>query len=89
MASELAQSTHYIGKFLPDGHLEIPKTIIEQMGLKHGDEVEIAIRKVISMEAEVSISEETCSLIKELVGTKASLKEAVEALTFIATWFTK
>lgn len=37
------------------------------------------------MEAEVSISEETHPLIKELVGTKASLKEAVEALTFIAT----
>jgi len=37
------------------------------------------------MEAEVSISEETNSLIKELVGTKASLKETVESLTFIAT----
>lgn len=83
MTSEIAQNTPYIGKVLTDGHLEIPKTIIEQMGLKHGDEVEIAIRKVIS--PEVSISEETHSLIKELVGTKASLKEAVEALTFIAT----
>jgi hypothetical protein len=37
------------------------------------------------METEVSISEETHSLIKELVGTKASLEEAVEALTIIAT----
>jgi hypothetical protein len=40
MASEVIQSTHYIGTVLPNGHLEIPETIIEQMGLKHGDEVE-------------------------------------------------
>jgi hypothetical protein len=32
MASEAALHTHYIGKVLPDGHLEIPKTIVEHLG---------------------------------------------------------
>ena len=36
MASEVALSTHYIGKVLPDGYLEIPKTIVEHLGLKTG-----------------------------------------------------
>ena len=85
MASEGIQSSHYIGKVLPDGHLEIPQTVFEQMGLKHGDEVEVALRKAKLVEKEISIPEESRSLIKELVGTPKSLKEAVEALTFIAT----
>ena len=85
MASEGIQSSHCIGKVLPDGHLEIPQTVFEQMELKHGDEVEVALRKATSVETEVSIQEETRSLIKELVGTSRNLKEAVEALTFIAT----
>ncbi|HIE29302.1 TPA: hypothetical protein EYP66_18685 [Candidatus Poribacteria bacterium] len=85
MASEEIQSSHYIGKVLPDGHLEIPQTVFEQMGLRYGDELEVALRKATSVETEVSIPEETRSLIKELVGTPKSLKEAVEALTLIAT----
>jgi len=55
------------------------------MGLKHGDELEVALRKAESVETEVSIPEEARSLIEELVGAPKSLKEAVEALTFIAT----
>ena len=85
MASEVVQSTHYIGKVLPNGHLEIPQTVFEQMGLKHGDEVKIALRKATSVETEVSILEGTRSLIEELVGTPRSLKETVETLTLIAT----
>jgi len=85
LASEVVQSTHYIGKVLPNGHLEIPQTVFEQMGLKHGDEVKIALRKATSVETEVSILEGTRSLIEELVGTPRSLKETVETLTLIAT----
>jgi antitoxin component of MazEF toxin-antitoxin module len=85
MAAEDIQSTHYIGKILPDGHLEIPKTVFEQMGLRHGDEVEVALKKSTLVETGFSISEEARSLIEELVGTPKSLKEAVEALTLIAT----
>ena len=85
MASEGIQSSHYIGKILPNGHLEIPQTVFEQMGLKDGDEVEVALSVATSVETEVSIPEETRALIKELAGTPRSLKEAVEALTFIAT----
>ncbi len=85
MASEDIQSTHYIGKILPDGHLEIPQTVFEQMGLSSGDEVEVALRKATSVETELAIPEEARSLIEELVGTPRNLKEAVEALTFIAT----
>lgn len=85
MASEVVQSTHYIGKVLPNGHLEIPQTVFEQMGLKHGDEVKIALRKATSVETEISIPEETRSLIEELVGTPRNLKETVETLTLIAT----
>ena len=85
MASERISNTHYIGKVLPDGHLEIPQSIFEQLGLKHGDEVEVDLRKATSMETKVSIPEEALSLMKELVGTPRSLKEAVETLTFIAT----
>jgi len=55
------------------------------MGLKHGDELEVALRKAESVETEVSIPEAARSLIEELVGAPKSLKEAVEALTFIAT----
>jgi antitoxin component of MazEF toxin-antitoxin module len=85
MASEIVQSTYCIGNVLPDGHLKIPKTIVEQMGLKLGDKVEVALRKTTSMETEVSIPEETRLLIQELVGTPRSLRETVEALTLIAT----
>ena len=85
MASEGIQSSHYIGKVLPDGHLEIPQTVFEQMGLRYGDELEVALRKATLVETELAIPEEARSLIEELVGTPKSLKEAVEALTFIAT----
>ncbi len=85
MASEVTQSTHYTGKVLPNGHLEIPQTVFEKMGLRHGDEVEVALRKATSVETEVSIPEETRSLIEELAGTPGSLKETVETLTLIAT----
>ena len=85
MASEEIQSTHYIGKILPDGHLEIPQTVFEQMGLRYGDEVEVALRKATSVETELAIPEEARSLIEELVRTPRSLKETIEALTFIAT----
>jgi len=85
MASEEIQSSHYIGKVLPDGHLEIPQTVFEQMGLSSGDEVEVALRKAKAVETEVFIPEETRALIKELVGAPKSLKEMIEALTIIAT----
>ncbi len=85
MASEEIQSTHYIGKILPDGHLEIPQTVFEQMGLRYGDEVEVALKKATSVGTELAIPEEARSLIEELIGTPRNLKETIEALTFIAT----
>jgi bifunctional DNA-binding transcriptional regulator/antitoxin component of YhaV-PrlF toxin-antitoxin module len=85
MALEEIPSIHYIGKVLSDGYISIPQTIFEQMGLKYGDEVEVALRKATSVETELPIPEEARALIKELVGTKASLKEAIKKLTFIAT----
>jgi antitoxin component of MazEF toxin-antitoxin module len=83
MASEVALSTHYIGKVLPNGYLEIPKTLVEHMGLKYGDEVVVALHKVTA--AGASVPAEAQTLMQELVGTPSSLKEAVEALTTIAT----
>ena len=46
MASEAALHTHYLGKVLPNGHLEIPQTVVASMGLKDGDEVVVALHKV-------------------------------------------
>ena len=83
MASEATLHTHYIGKVLPDGHLEIPKTIVEHLGLKNGDEVVVALHKVTA--AGASLPAEAQTLIQELVGTPSSLKDTVEALTTIAT----
>ena len=85
MESEEIHSSHYIGKVLSDGHLEIPRTIFEQMGLRHGDFVEVALRKATLMETEASIPEEARSLFEELVGKAISLKDTVEVLTLIAT----
>ncbi len=83
MASEATLTTHYIGKVLPNGHLEIPPTVVESMGLKDGDEVVVALHKVTA--AGVSVPAEAQTLIQELVGTPSSLQETVEALTTIAT----
>jgi antitoxin component of MazEF toxin-antitoxin module len=83
MASETGRNTHYIGKVLPNGYLEIPKTIVEHMGLKNGDEVVVVLHKVTA--AGVSLPAEAQTLIQELVGAPSSLKETVEALTTIAT----
>jgi antitoxin component of MazEF toxin-antitoxin module len=83
MASEATLHTHYIGKVLPNGHLEIPPTVVESMGLKDGDEVVVALHKVTA--AGVSVPAEAQTLIQELVGTPSSLQETVEALTTIAT----
>ena len=83
MASEAALHTHYIGKVLPDRHLEIPQTIVEHLGLKDGDEVVVALHKVTA--AGVSLPAEAQTLIQELVGTPSSLQETVEALTTMAT----
>jgi len=85
MTSEVVLDTHYIGKVLPDGHLEIPETVIVQMGLKHGDEVAVVLHKATSIDSEAPIPEEARVLIQELIGTPKSLKETVEALTIIAT----
>jgi len=82
MAPEATLHTHYIGKVLPNGHLEIPQTVVESMGLKDGDEVVVALHKVT---AGVSVPAEAQTLIQELVGTPSSLQETVEALTTIAT----
>ncbi|MDI6792326.1 MAG: hypothetical protein QME81_05590 [bacterium] len=79
------ENTYCIGEVLKDGHLSIPQTIFNQIGLKHGDFVEVALRKATSMETEVFIPEKATSLMKELVGTPGSLKEAAESLTIIAT----
>ena len=46
MASAATLHTHYLGKVLPNGHLEIPKTVVESMGLQDGDEVVVALHKV-------------------------------------------
>ena len=46
MASEATLHTHYLGKVFPNGHLEIPKTVVESMDLKDGDEVVVALHKV-------------------------------------------
>ena len=83
MASEATLNTHYIGKVLPNGHLELPKTVVESMGLKDGDEVVVALHKVTA--AGVSVPAEAQTLIQELVGTPGSLQETVEALTTMAT----
>ena len=83
MASEATLRTHYIGKVLPNGHLEIPKPVVESMGLKDGDEVVVALHKVTA--AGVSVPAEAQTLIQELVGTPGSLQANVESLTTIAT----
>ena len=83
MASAATLHTHYLGKVLPNGHLEIPKTVVESMGLKDGDEVVVALHKVTA--AGVAVPAEAQTLIQELVGTPSSLQETVEALTTIAT----
>ena len=83
MASEATLNTHYIGKVLPNGYLEIPKTVVESMGLKDGDEVVVALHKVTA--AGVSVPAEVQTLMQELVGTPSNLQETVEALTTMAT----
>jgi len=83
MASEATLHTHYLGKVLPNGHLEIPKTVVESMGLKDGDEVVVALHKVAA--AGVSVPAEVQMLIQGLVGTPSNLQETVEALTTMAT----
>jgi hypothetical protein len=83
MASEATLHTHYIGKVLPNGHLEIPQTVVESMGLQDGDEVVVALHKVTA--AGISVPAEAQTLIQELVGTPGSLQATVEALTTIAT----
>ena len=83
MASEATLNTHYIGKVLPNGHLEIPKTVVEHLALKDGDEVVVALHRVTA--AGVSVPAEAQTLMQELVGTPSSLQETVEALTTMAT----
>ena len=83
MASEATLHTYYIGKVLPNSHLEIPKTVVASMGLKDGDEVVVALHKVTA--TGVSVPAEAQTLLQELVGTPSSLQETVEALTTIAT----
>ena len=83
MALDATLNTHYIGKVLPNGHLEIPKTVVESMDLKDGDEVVVALHKVTA--AGVSVPAEMQTLVQELVGTPSNLRETVEALTTIAT----
>ena len=83
MALDATPNTHYIGKVLPNGHLEIPKTVVESMDLKDGDEVVVALHKVTA--AGVSVPAEMQTLVQELVGTPSNLQETVEALTTLAT----
>jgi antitoxin component of MazEF toxin-antitoxin module len=85
MASQAARNTQYVGKVLADGHLEIPKTIVAQLGLQQGDEVVVALQKVTSRAPETLLREETQTLIQELIGTPGSLEETVAALTAVAT----
>ena len=79
MASKATLHTHYIGKVLPNGHLEIPKTVVESMDLKDGDEVVVALHKVTAAGGDVPA--EVQPLMQELVETPSSLQETVEALT--------
>jgi hypothetical protein len=83
MASEATLHTHYLGKVLPHGHLEIPPTVVASMGLKDGDEVVVALYKVTV--AGGSVPAEVQTLMQELVGRPNNLQETVEALTTIAT----
>jgi hypothetical protein len=83
MASEATLHTHYLGKVLPNGHLEIPQTVVASMGLKDGDEVVVALHKVTA--AGGAVPAEVQTLMQELVGTPSSLQETVEALTTMAT----
>jgi len=83
MASEATLHTHYLGKVLPNGHLEIPKTVVESMDLKDGDEVVVALHKVTAAGGDVPAEVQT--LMQELVGAPSSLQDTVEALTTIAT----
>ena len=85
MAAEATLHTHYIAKVLTDGHLEIPPSIAERLGLKDGDEVVVALHKVTSTAPGISLPEEAQILIQELIGEPRSLNETVEALTTIAT----
>lgn len=85
MAAEATLHTHYIGKVLTDGHLEIPPAIAERLGLKDGDEVVVALHKVTSTAPGIALPEEAQTLIQELIGEPKSLQETVEALTAIAT----
>jgi hypothetical protein len=68
---------------LPNGHLEIPQTVVESMDLKDGDKVVVALHKVTA--AEVSVPAEMQTLVQELVGAPSNLQETVEALSTIAT----
>ena len=83
MASEATLHTHYLGKVLPNGHLEIPKTVVESMDLKDRDEVVVALHKVTAAGGDVPAEVQT--LMQELVGAPSSLQDTVEALTTIAT----
>src|SRR5262245_24762335 len=83
MASEATLHTHYLGKVLPNGHLKRPKTVVESMDLKDGDEVVVALHKVTAAGGDVPAEVQT--LMQELVGAPSSLQETVEALTTIAT----
>ena len=85
MASGVVQDTHCIGRVLSNGHLEIPTIVIEQMGLKQGDEVVVALQKATSTEPQWFIPPEARDLVQELVGTPQTLNEAVEGLTTLAT----
>ena len=85
MAAEATLHTHYIGKVLTDGHLEILPTVIKHLGLKDGDKVVVALHKVTSTAPGISLPEEVQTLIQELIGSPGSLQETVEALTTIAT----
>lgn len=85
MASKAALNTHYVGKVLADGHLNIPKTIVEKLGLQQGDEVIVTLQKATSRGPAAPLREETQTLIQELVGTPGSLEETVAALTAVAT----
>src|SRR5438034_1990539 len=65
MASEATLNTHYLGKVLPNGHIEIPQTVVESMGLQDGDEVVVALHKVTA--AEIAVPAEVQMLMQELV----------------------
>lgn len=84
--SATQQPTAYMGKALRNGHLSLPKTALQKLGLRQGDVIEVVLRPVEAAPADTEreVPEAVRSLVEELVGPQPSRERAVEALTRVA-----